>query len=323
VQAALGNSASVVANRMMNISTPEIETDTPDIQAKRTTGGAAGTLAEQDEIWFSGFASNATQKLRAGDAGYKATTMGGAVGYDLNVNDDLILGAALTYSDTGIDQADHKTGDKVEAQTYMLGFYGLYDLTEHIFIQGLLNIGRTTVATDSNRVIYGRNYVAHGEYDIANYGFAVVTGYNYAYGHYLFTPTIGLQQNLFSEDGYTETGAGSQNLKVLVKNYNKFTGNIGLKVSTPVQIDQYRLTPSFNFALNHDFNNEGVKVKQMFVGTTNIITTESAKPATTSYTAGAGLSLKVSNVDIDVNYNIEVKSKFVGHQGSFKLRINL
>ncbi|MCC2646988.1 MAG: cell surface antigen [Rickettsiaceae bacterium] len=321
VQATLSNSTSVVETRMLNITTPEIDSDNPDIQIP--TGVASGSIAEQDELWITGFTSSVKQGLRNGDAGYRANTIGGAVGYDLNVNDDLLVGVSFTYSNADIDQSDHKTGDKAEASTHMLGLYSSFDLTQNLFIQGLLNIGNTKVISDSNRVSYGRRFVAHGEYNISNYGLAVVAGYQFKYNRFLFTPTIGLQHNEFREEEYTEKGAEGQNLKVFAKKYNKFTGRAGLRVSTPTQLGQYKVTPNLNISLNHDFNNEGVRVKQMFVGTTNIMTTQSAKPAATSYTAGGGVSVKVNNIDIDLNYNLETKAKYIGHQGSFKLRINL
>jgi outer membrane autotransporter protein len=321
VHATLSNSTSVVANRMLNITTPEVDSDNPDIEIPQ--GVASGSIAEQDELWFAGFTGQATQGMRNEDAGYRANTIGGAVGYDLNVNDDLLVGVSLTFSDADVDQSDHKTGDKAEANTHMLGLYSSYDLTQNLFVQGLLNIGNTKVISDSNRVSYGRRFVAHGEYNISNYGLALVAGYHFKYNNFLLTPTVGLQHNEFREEEYTETGADSQNLKVLAKKYNKFTGRLGLRVSIPTQLDQYKVTPNLNLSLNHDFNNEGVRVKQMFVGTDNIMTTQSAKPAATSYTAGVGVSVNLNNIDIDLNYNLETKAKYIGHQGSFKLRINL
>jgi hypothetical protein len=54
-----------------------------------------------------------------------------------------------------------------------------------------------------------------------------------------------------------------------------------------------------------------------------IVESKSYKPTATSYRIGVGTDIEYSMMEYNLNYDLQLSAKRIGHQGSFKVRVNL
>ncbi len=116
-----------------------------------TTGLSAGDDVNRYGAWISPFFNKSTQKSRKGAAGYTATTGGGSFGFDTKANDDMIVGLALSMLHTDVKHKNFKSGDKTKVDSVMFSVYGMQQIADNWFAQGLVTAGSSKVSTNEKR----------------------------------------------------------------------------------------------------------------------------------------------------------------------------
>jgi hypothetical protein len=82
-----------------------------------------------------------------------------------------------------------------------------------------------------------------------------------------------------------------------------------------------KIAPEIHAFVNHDMINKSPK-QTVKLGDA-IVESKSHKPAATSYRIGVGVDIEYSMMEYNLNYDLQLAAKRVGHQGSFKVRVNL
>jgi len=286
-------------------------------------GVAAGdAVGVKMGLWATPFYSSSIQKLRGQTPGYKATSTGGTVGFDGMITDTSILGAAFTYVDTKIKHRNEKVGDKTRAATYMGSLYGVQSLKNNFFAQGILSYSHNKIKNNESRSL--TKETARGNYNSDSYGGEVLLGknFNVASGTAL-TPMIGVRYTKFYDKGYTETGASINNLTVKKKNSEKCEGILGARLTGVSYVNETTLLPEIHGFVNHDFIGKKPKVDARFDGSKGPLATRAIKPTKTFYNVGTGITAKHKNMEYSIGYDAHLAKKYVGHQGSLKIRVNL
>jgi outer membrane autotransporter protein len=324
-QATRNITASLVSNVTNDVS-QVVDARMASLESERyaeNTGLAAGNSESKLGAWLKGFGSQASQKLRKKEAGYKAKTGGATVGFDMGLNEQLVAGIAFTHAESDLKHRDSKVGDKTSAKSNLMSVYTNYDVGNDMFVQAAVNAGSSRVVNKDLKILSSGNVVADGRYDVFTYGMNALVGYNFASSNNLLvTPLVGMHYQAFLESGYTETGAGILNQKVSKRRYDKITGKLGARLASSVELNGNVFTPEVHGFINHDFRNKRPQMETTLDGLGGTITTKGAKPDATSYNLGLGISTKSGNTELGIEYNYEHKSKFVGHQGAFKVRVN-
>ncbi len=164
---------------------------------------------------------------------------------------------------------------------------------------------------------------AVAKYKSISYSGQLLAGYSYQPSEKLIiTPTIGFRYSQFTDSGHTETGTAYQNLIVKKRSYNKFEGILGLRTATNIKLDQVLLIPEVHGYVNYDFKGKTPIIDARLGGMAEPLPIRSVKPAKVSFTVGTGLTVKSNMMEYGVVYNAHIANKYIGHQGSLKVKVN-
>ena len=134
---------------------------------------------------------------------------------------------------------------------------------------------------------------------------------------------IGVRYTKFYDKGYQETGASINNLTVKKKDSQKCEGILGARFTSISYVNDTTLLPEIHGFVNHDFIGKKPKVDARFNGSLGPLATRAIKPTKTFYNVGTSITAKRNVMEYSVGYDAHLAKKYVGHQGSFKIRVNL
>lgn len=297
------------------------------VQNKVASNGTTGLSAGDDEtrygVWISPFFNQAVQKANKGSAGYDASTAGGSFGFDTKANDDMVVGLALSMLSSDVKYKDYKSGDKNKINSAMFSVYGMQQITDNWFGQGLITVGTSKVTTNEKRKLSNTTYQnATGSYNSMSFSGEALVGYNYVMSDFSITPMGGLRVSTVSDDGYTETGTTNQNLSIARKSLNKAEIVVGARVGGPAyDLNGVSVTPELHGFLNQDMVGKNAKVDIKTVNGVQLLD-NNFKPNKTTFNVGAGLDAKYSYMEYGIAYDANISKKFMSNQGTIKVRLN-
>jgi len=314
--------SSTTTARMQTLANPAALRVT---QADGVSAGAEDTL--RYGVWGSPFYSQSVQKMRKGVSGYKAKTVGGTVGFDTMANDTMIVGVAATVAKTDLKHKDINAGDKTKADTLMFSIYGLQEINNDWFLQGVATFGSTKVKNTSKRIGALNGAVnattATGKYDSMTWGGELLAGYNLNVSSMaVLTPMLGLDYARTNDGGFTETGTRNQNLTISKKSTDKTQVVAGIRaVMADIEQSGFVITPEVHGFVRQALGNKQPKISVQLDGAGQLAT-NNTKPAKTNGNLGLGINASSGMMTYGLTYDANLANKYVGHQGTFKVRVN-
>ncbi|MBN8511999.1 MAG: autotransporter domain-containing protein [Rickettsiales bacterium] len=292
--------------------------------AAAETGISAGEESARYGVWATPFYNQTVQKARKGAAGYKGTTFGGSFGFDTRANDDLIIGAAVTVANSEMKHKNFKSGDKTKVNSMLFSIYGMQQITDAWFVNGIATFGTNDVKNREKRVSGLTTYdTVRGNYTSMSFNGEVMFGYGIAMQQVAVTPMVGLRYSRVNDGGYTETGSTTgQNLKVNTKASNKLEAIIGARVSGGTfDVNGMNVTPEVHAFVNQDLIGKTSKPTITLAGAGNL-STKSRKPIKTVFNVGLGVMANYGMMEYGAGYDADIADKRVGHTGTLKIRVN-
>lgn len=292
--------------------------------AAAETGISAGEESARYGVWATPFYNQTVQKARKGAAGYKGTTVGGSFGFDTRANDDLIIGAAVTVANSEMKHKNFKSGDKTKVNSLLFSIYGMQQITDAWFVNGIATFGTNDVKNNEKRVSGLTTYdTVSGKYTSMSFNGEVMFGYGIAMQQVAVTPMVGLRYSRVNDGGYTETGSTTgQNLKVNTKASNKLEAILGARVSGGTfDVNGMNVTPEVHAFVNQDLIGKTSKPTITLAGAGNL-STKSRKPIRTVFNVGLGVMANYGMMEYGAGYDADIANKRVGHTGTLKIRVN-
>lgn len=326
--------AAEAVERVSAPTSPVAIMDCAALAVASQVAGRAGDVAigagEEDGkmdlgVWASGFGSKSTQKARKGDAGYKGTVLGGSVGVDGQVNESTILGFAVSMANTELKFKNSKSGDKVKSDNLFFSVYGSHDLDANWFVRGLAAFGNGKVKSSAKRVTGAGAYdVASGKYDTMAFQVQGTVGYKYKFAeNAAVTPMIGLKYLSINEGGYTEAGSAT-NQTITKKSVDKLIGIFGAGIDSTYDAGSGTMvTPELHAFVNYDFKGKVAKVTAQLSGAPTAFDVTSAKPSKAMYNVGTSVTAKSGVVEYGIGYDAQLANKYIAHQGTLRLKVDL
>ncbi|MDA9163273.1 autotransporter outer membrane beta-barrel domain-containing protein [Rickettsiaceae bacterium] len=274
--------------------------------------------------WVSPFYGQAIQKKRKGAAGYKAKSYGASFGFDTRANEDMILGGALTVSNTDLKHRDFKAGDETKISSLMFSIYGMQQITDTWFAQASATFGSSTIKNTEGRTISNSaTEQVKGKYNASSFTGEAMFGYNYATEMLTVTPMFGMRYTRVNAGGYKETGSNTnQNLQVSSKASNKFDVVVGARLAGGTfAVDCMTVTPEIHGFIAHDLIGKNANQTAKLEGA-EAFTQKSKKPVRTTYNLGLGVNADCGMMEYGAGYDATFADKRVGHQGTLRLRVN-
>ncbi len=208
-------------------------------------GGIPQTPADTRGFWLRAYGSDQDTDSDGNAAGNRIKDTGISVGFDTKVNNDFVIGAALTHGSADINTDNNENG---RSRGNAVALYGSYAADAWSFN------GSATLARNDNsmqrRIVFGSiDRTAQSDFDsntVALYGEAT---YDVAMNGWTLQPLMGLSLSRNKSDAFTETGADTLNLQVASQTVNSSKTLFGAKAI--FDFDKVQLQPRAIWA--HEF----------------------------------------------------------------------
>ena len=306
---AIGGSGGVIATRQMAL-----------MNERKAMGNVDDALASfkmnqsfVNRIWASPFYTYQDMDLKDGYSGYKYKAWGASLGYDRAFG-SFFVGASFTYSRGDYDAK--RVSDDNTIDNYGFSLYGqYYNACNGFFatIAGGYNYGDNEWKTNApgNRIT-GDNHT--NSYWIGgNIGKDFFLGENWT-----LTPTVGLFWSEAESSAYSArfSNGGGQNFSKIKS--KSLIMPIDLKAEYTQRLSDCS-SISFNVTGGYSYNwkKDGGRAEGSFNYAgyeNNVIFLQGVKPGRNSWNVGAGVTYRVNNLDVGVNYRYDGKSKFDAHR---------
>ena len=318
---AAAEATKTVSDRASSVSAPARF----NMAMQESEGVSAGI--KDDELkygaWGSTYYSTALQRGDYQGPGYKTTTFGGAIGADTLVNDTTMVGVAFSVMKLKINHRDSNSGDKTTANGYLFSVYGLKELTEKWFVQAVLSVGTNKIDNRERRLQGSIYEIARGSYTASNYGMEVLAGYDRALGDYMMlTPIVGFAYNWLADSWYQERGTTSQNFLITRKADKKFEAIGGARLSFAREWKDMTITPEVHGLLRYAVVNLSPAIDVRIQGLTDPYIPRTVEPRRFFTNLGFGVSIAKGRMNYGLSYDSYLGKKYVGHQGTLKMRLN-
>lgn len=292
------------------------------IQKVQSTGVSSGEDNKSHGAWFAPVYGIAQQGKRAANPGYVSRYYGGMIGFDTLINEDTTIGFAGSYMRNVVKHKDENQGDKINMDTVSLLLYGSRNLSENLFIQGVTSFGSTYIDNRESRETFPSPSIASAKYKSNNFTAEIMGGYTHRLSKNLtITPLLGFEFTSLGKVEYDENGAGSQNLSVKRKMYNKNEIIGGVKLNSSVEYSDFTFIPEVHGFVRRDISNKKFNINIAFKDSKSAAPIpRTAKPTNTMYLIGGGADIKKANFGYGFVYDFRFGKKYKSHQGVLTLR---
>jgi outer membrane autotransporter protein len=279
-------------------------------------------------VWVNPLYGKALQKMHKGFTGYKVKSSGAIIGGDIELTDKLLVGLAYTRLNSAIKYQNKKAGDKINGKYDVFSAYGLYTLPHYCFIEGtashatvkVKNYEKRLTAYDPQNIIY---QTASSSYTDKVYSGQLLLGHNFqTSSHLIISPVAGVRYTHVNANHYKERGTDFQNLSVKRGAHDKWEAILGLRAASLINIGKIQLIPKLQAYLNHDFKGSAPITDVRLGGYPGPLPSKQYKPFKTLVTLGSSITIRQNKFEYGVNYNANIGTKYLAHQGSLKFRVN-
>ena len=220
-------------------------------------------------IWIDGIGQWQHQQKSDSQFGYNDTTLGGTIGLDYSICDQLVLG--LAFSSTYDHLRLKNFGSKANINSYYGGIYAHWN-DDRFFMNGSFLGAQNNYRTTRELSFGSIDRQAHSKHTGNEWLTHLGLGYLVCSPWLQWTPYINLDYVQLHESGYTERGANSLDLYVKRKNGSLFQGDVGVLFSTDYQTCNGLFVPTLTLAYINQTPLSSNNYQASFVNSTCVFT---------------------------------------------------
>ena len=294
----------VVGSRMANL-----RGDTLVSASDLNTGLSAGDAPSKDGAWLKVMGAKVNQQQSGQYDGYTSNAAGIALGFDHKLDQDMLLGAALSTSGANANETGAGTGNNMRITSYQLTGYGSYNINQNLYLDGALNYGTSNYS--GNRLTVA-DRVASSSFTGMQGGAKVGVGYRVDLGDKLvLTPQASLDYSQLKQNAYTETGAGAVGLNVDSATFNRTRVGVGGLMTKEYENAGLIYRPELALNYYHDSGSAlNSPISASFIGGGGVFITPSTTIASNLYNVGLGVAVLNGKTT-----SFKIRYDFVGAQG--------
>ena len=244
----------------------------------------------------------AKQDTTADESASDSKTAQFTIGSDYRLSNELVLGAAFTFSDMNSDFGKNKE-DSLNQQSYNLSLYTLY-YHKQWWLDGSLMLGFNRYDQERDITCSGSCSSLNNTYE-ANYNgnvqsLTLSSGYDFVFSRLTLSPFAQLQGGTVNIEAYDESAkktGGATALLSLDKQSRDFANiNIGSYLRYVLNTKKAVFIPSLRVVLNHSLEDDIQSVSGHFVGDESARFSMAANAMDDTYlTIGAGMNFQLQN----------------------------
>lgn len=285
------------------------------------TGISAGDEQLNYGAWVSGSVGKGLFKAKYSSK-IKHNIGFASIGFDGKIDDDTILGVALSYNINSLkpkvassnNDKNSRTDFSTSTRSIIGSVYGSMQADEQLVIHGNITLGKLYGKTKYQSFLSDDNsFKLKGE----------LFGANIGANYYIPLASLVLVPSLTgSYEGVKFAAVKQGNFNTDKTHVQKFSITPGLSLATTFEYENFQLIPEVTASYT---NSPFVKSKKLKVRNANGKTLSNNKisVAKDSYNLGASLTLALDRIETSIGYERTAQPKYLGHIGYLKLRINI
>ncbi len=284
-------------------------------------GIAAGDGEAGQGIWGQVFGFNAHQEDRELIQGYTGGALGFTLGGDAMFSDYALLGAAVNYARTSIEN-NVSANSETRIESYQGLLYGqLSAYGSPLFFNWIASIGANNTIADRTIIFGNLQLSAHGHYSGIQYGAQGELGYDFARVGFHTIPLVSLLYSHLGLDKYTETGAGTADQIVNASDFDMLLGGIGAMFLYDFEFQTTLFEPEFHLRIFYDFFHDRMAIISQFTGGGPSFSTSGFNPPAVSYNIGASATLtQIGGFVYTASYDFDVQKHYTANAGYLRVR---
>jgi hypothetical protein len=290
--------SSLQAAQMVGVFNKVVQ-DRQDVLRGLSSGD--GFIATRD-FWIKGVGSFAKQGNVNNVSGYSANTGGISFGIDKEMSPRSNLGAYAAIASDNINSNSSVAPSSIKANTYLVGAYGDYKLSNTMLWNYQADVGTTN--NNENRTVGFMGWTANGNYNSLNAH--VGTGIKNVMpidDKTRFIPSARIDYTNINTNSYSESGAQALNLNVSSQTYNQLLTSVGLRLDRDIA---EKLTLSANVGAGYNPLNNNVQITSAFQGGGSTFVTNGLNVSPWLYNAGVGITGQIAkDVSVNVRYDVQ------------------
>jgi fibronectin-binding autotransporter adhesin len=241
--------------------------------------------------WFRATGTFANVNNQGSIAGYHSSAGAFLAGFDRQLSPNLMAGIAGGYGHSSAHI--HDDGGSSETVDTPRGFlYGRYAFPT-VYIDGSLGYAYDTF--DLTRPVTNTGTTATSRHDGQEVSLSLLAGRPIALGWATLTPKLGFQYLHLTENGYTESGAGANNLTVAGHDTESFRPLVGANVDRQFTTeDGTRIVPEARLSYSHELLNVTHEVTEQDASSSPT-TVVGLNPARNILGLGTGLAIAATD----------------------------
>lgn len=215
------------------------------VAGKKKNAYSSGDQYSDYTPWVRGLYDKAKQNAVDDCSGYYASTGGGFIGVDKQVNPNFIIGGAFAYTNSRVnDQINNSSYTDVSGYNFML--YGSHDFKPW-YATWVLGLGYNNYKANRNIDFNSLQLNATGKYNNNQIGGSVLLGSNFRPANYLqISPEASILYSMGSSYDYSENGGSGANLQVLTDIAYFVQTSAGAKFESPLLVHSMIFVPEIH-----------------------------------------------------------------------------
>ena len=288
-----------------------------------SSGYAAGSMQSDGGLWIKGLGGSNLQKQKDALVGYNANSYGTAFGADAKILSDTWFGISGSFVGTKIKTKDFPA-KRTSVNSYQTTLYASLS-KENYYIDAFAGMAFNAYKKLRLMQYAGFEQTATAKFMGLQPAFKLATGYIHSMDVFRLIPNVSVQYSVLHQRAYSETGAGNASLKVAGANLTQLEFGVGFKLAIFHQEkEDVIFNPDIHFMFLHDSKAQAQDTVAEFMGGGGKFSIPGATPNKDTYNIGAGLTLiRDDRLHVTGNYELKMKSKFIGHSGSLAVRYEL
>ena len=281
-----------------------------------------GISSGDDQLNYGAWVLGAIGKglFKDKDFGKIKYNVGGAtIGFDGKIDDDTTLGIALSYNIGSLkpkaaSSNNSHTNFSTNTSSIIGALYASQQANEQLVLTGNIAFGKLYGKTKYQSLLSDDNsFKLKGELFGANIG----ANYYLPLASLILVPSL-----IGSYEGVKFAAIKQGNLTTGNIHVQKFSITPGLSLATIFEYDEFQLIPQVSASYT---NSPLIKSKKLNLKNASGKTLSNNKisVAKDSYNLGASLTLLSERIETSIGYERTGQSKYLGHTGYLKLRINI
>lgn len=282
----------------------------------RLTGLRVDGEGKANNLWVTPFGSAAKQKhsedvLERDIQGFDADLYGISAGADKTFENGLLAGGMISYGN--IDFKGDYTADKITANGVQLGLYGSKSIGDW-FVDSKASYSH--LWSESQTKYQEPTYLTtKGDFDTSLYAFDLKGGYNFKFGEFGISPSVGVDVVHARQGSYTESGAGGLSRDVNAASLTSIELPVRLQFDWKKTFDNnMTFKPIFYVEYAREVGDNMAEMTSEFIGSGTTLDADSLENDSNRYTVGTDIGFEINPMwEVALKYNGDFRKDFTNN----------